>query len=112
MIALALALVLAIDGGAADAPLVAPASGYIGISSGLFLTDEGQTMIVDGGVWADDATVRRTALEKRTLRENLKLAQEAQQAEITQYVAYGAAGGAGAVILVVLLVLAATGLAK
>lgn len=106
----ALVLILAIDGGS-DTPVVEP-SGFIGVRSGILLTDRGQTMFVDGGVWADDATLMREALEKRALRENLKLAEFNQQGEITKWVTLGAGIGAGGAALFVLLVYAFTNLGK
>ncbi len=102
MIALALALILSQDGGT-DAPVV-EASGYIAVQSGMFLRERGGVlMVVDGGVWADDATVIQSALRQRVVGEQLKLAQEAQFQEILKWMGIGA--GIGAVATFVLGVL-------
>jgi hypothetical protein len=126
MLARALALILSVecggsgipcplDGGiqfvGSDAPVVEP-SGFIGIRSGMLLADNGQTMFVDGGVWADDATLMREALEKRALRENLKLAEFNQQGEITKWITLGAGIGVGGAALFALLVYVFTSLGK
>ena len=96
-----------LDGGS-DAPTITPASGFVSVETGIFLTSKGTLMNVDGGAWADDATLIAQALEKRALKEEAKLAGERQQQDITQWVLLGAAGGAVIVLLGVLGVIVLT----
>jgi hypothetical protein len=105
MKSLVLALVLATDGGSHP-------SGWISIRSGMLMTDRGVPMIVDGGVWGDDATLMQTALSQRVLKEQLLLAQQTQQDEITKWVGFGATGGSVVTLLVIALIYGLASLGK
>ena len=71
-----------------------PKSGFIAVEGALLALPNGTLMSVDGGAWADDATLQDAARIRRALKEEVKLAQERQQTDIAKWVGLGAATGA------------------